>query len=99
MIQITPIEVSQTASSGIWSFNTQKFSGGNLMYIVLNPTTATTTYDISIIDEKSNTIYNDEGITGLYIQEVYIPLRGVYTISVSNSSVDEAYTGRLMVEE
>ena len=100
MILLTPVEISQTASSGVWSFNTQKFSGGDLRQIILNPTTATTTYNLTITDEKRNVVWDKEAITGYYNELLYLPLRGIYTIAVDTSSIaDEAFTGRLMIEE
>ena len=99
MLLITPIEISQTASSGAWSFNTPKFSGADLRQIILSPVTATTTYNLTITDEKDNIVYDKDGITGYFSDLVYLPLRGIYTIAVDTSSADELYTGRLLVEE
>ena len=96
---INPIEISQTASSGAWSFNTTKFSAGDLRQIILDPTTATTTYNLTITDEKSNVAWVKEAITGYYNELLYLPLRGIYTVAVDTSSADEVFTGRLMVEE
>lgn len=98
---ITPIEVSQTASSGAWSFNTQKFSGAMLYQVVLKAATSTTTFDVTITDEKDNVVYDSlirqTTATGTFEHELSIPLRGIYTIAVANSSADEAFTGRLLV--
>ena len=98
MILITPVEISRTASGGAWSFNTPKFSGGDLRQIIIKPATATTTYDFDITDEKDNTVYTKEGLTGYFSDLVFLPLRGIYTIAVDTSSVNEAYTGRLLIE-
>lgn len=104
MIALTPIEISQTCSSGAWSFNTMKFSGGDLRQIVLSPATETTTYNLTITDEKNNIVLDISDITGSYGNDpddlLYLPLRGIYTIAVDTCSVtNEVFTGRLMIEE
>jgi len=97
---IAPIEINQTASGGAWSFNTLKISGAYLSHILVVAAAVTTTFNVTITDEKSNIIYAEDGITGTLREEVYIPLRGIYTIAVDTSSVaDSTFTGRLMLEE
>ena len=98
-MRIHPIEVSQTASSGAWSFNTLNVKGAELRHICIEAASAGTTFDFSITDEKSNIVYNNTGLTGVLRESVTIPLRGVYTLAVANSSADEAFTGRLTAEE
>ena len=99
---LNPIEIAKSASSGAWSFNTMKFSGGDLRQILVSAATATTTFDLSLTDDYGNIVLSIEGITGTYGADpselMYLPLRGVYTVSVANSSADEAYTGRILVE-
>lgn len=102
MLPLIPIEISKTASSGTWSFNTDRITGADLRQIIVKAATATTTFDLAITDDKSNTVFEVSGITGGYGSDpddlVYLPMRGIYTITVSNSSVDEAFTGRLLLE-
>lgn len=96
---VHPVEVSQTASSGAWSFNTQKFNGCLLRHVVVKALTGSTTFDFTITDDKDNVVYAPTTATGTLRAEVAIPLRGIYTVAVSSSSRDEAYTGRLGVIE
>jgi len=98
MLLLIPIEISQTASGGIWAFNTTRFTGADLRQVIVNATTATTTFNFTITDEYSNIVYNKEGATGGINELLYLPLRGIYTIAVDTSSANEAYTGRLMAE-
>lgn len=99
-ILICPVEISQTASSGIWAFNTPKFSGCDLRQIIIKAATSDTTFDITITDDYDNIVYSSEGNTGSLNELLYLPLRGVYTVALVNSSVEnEVYTGRLMIEE
>src|SRR3990167_10462740 len=94
------IEISQTASSGVWSFNTPKLHSPLLKQIIVKAATVTTTFTLTITDDKDNIVYiNDTPATGTLRVEVEIPVRGIHTVAVSNSSADEAFTGKLSVEE
>lgn len=98
MLALIPIEIAQTASSGAWSVNTERLTGADLRQIIVKAATTTTTFDFSITDEKDNVVYTYEGATGTLNELLYLPMRGVYTLAVANSSADEAYTGRLLLE-
>ena len=99
MLSLMPIEISQTASGGAWSFNTERFTGVDLRQIIIKAAADDTTFDFSITDEKSNIVYVAEGNTGTLNDLLYLPMRGIYTIAVANSSVvDSVYTGRMMME-
>lgn len=100
------VEISQTASSGEWSFNTLNIRpAGICKEIYIKAATATTTFDFKMVDEKSNIVYDtlemnaDEPktATGKLYDFTQIPMRGVYTLTVYNSSADEAFTGRLLI--
>lgn len=97
---LNPILISQTAASGTWSFNTPKLTSGILKQIIVKAATITTTFDFQIIDENSLIIYNtDTPVTGILRHEIELPLKGVCTIKVLNSSADEAFTGKLSILE
>ena len=98
MLLLIPIEISQTASSGAWAFNTDRITGADLRHIYIKAATDTTTFNVTITDEKDNIIYATEGVTGTLRHNDHIPMRGIYTIAVDTSSADEAYTGRIMLE-
>jgi len=97
-----PIEINETASSGTWAINSTRISGGQLAQIYIKSATPTTTFDFKIIDSKDNIVYDTEEMektaTGILNDtEVAVPLLGIYTFQVYNSSADEAFTGRIMV--
>ena len=102
-MNIYAIDISQTASSGTWSTNTLKIAGGILRNILVKAATSTTTFDFKIIDEKDNIIYdtsrNEKTATGILDDSVRIAMKGKYTLTVYNSSADELFTGRLMIQE
>lgn len=94
------IEISQTASSGDWSFNTPKIHSSLLKQIIVKATTSTTTFTLTITDENNNIAYvNDTPATGTLREEVEIPVKGIYTIAVSSASADEAFSGVLVILE
>lgn len=99
-----PIEISKTASSGAWSFNTDKISMGIIRQIVIKAATDTTTFDFYLLDDKSNYVYDTRtrGMTptGTLNELLQLPVRGIYTVGVVSSFVlDEEFTGRIMVQE
>lgn len=98
---LNPIEISaQTAVSGTWSFNTPKLVSALLKQILVKAATATTSFDFQLIDDRSNVVYStDTPATGTLRQELDLPMKGIYTVKVLNSSADEAFTGRLMLLE
>lgn len=99
------IKGTAVVSSGSWSANTLKFSVGYLRTILITPATSTTIFDFRMVDENSNVIFpndmtsgsNCEG--GLNVTKVDIPLGGVYTMQILNSTADEQFNYLLMVQE
>lgn len=100
---IYAIEISKTAASGAWSFNTVNFNAALLKQIIVKAATATNTFNFTITDNKDNVVYDssDTGgkATGTLRAETNIPLKGIYTLAVANAFTDEAFTGRLMIRE
>ena len=97
---LSAINISQTAVSGTWSFNTAKLVSCFLRQILVKAASADTTFRLQLTDEKNNVVYyNDTLATGTLREEKEVPLKGIYTVEVLNSSADEAFTGFLMVEE
>lgn len=97
------IEISNTASGGTWSFNTSKFNNAILKQIILSSASNDTTFDFRMTDDHNNypidTSVDGSSATGKMNKEVNIPLKGIYTIACLNSSADELFTGRLMIQE
>jgi len=101
------IEINQTSSGtpSTWSFNTQKFTENvYLRQIIVKSLTGDTTFDFYILDgtKNSNPIFDtrDEvAATGTLRREVNIPLVGIHTIAITNASRNEAFTGKLVIEE
>ncbi len=100
------ILISQTAGSNVWSFNTQKFTeNAYLEQIIVVAATDTTTFDFYIQDPKSVLIFDTRTTDGpdatgtLRRNNLRIPMIGIHTVGVANSSANEAYTGKLVYSE
>ena len=93
-----PVNKTVTVSSGIWSGNTQKVMG-ILLQVIVSAATETTTFDFSITDDDGITIRSWTGNTDELNEEVYIPLAGIYTLAIANSSADEVFTVYLGIDE
>ena len=94
-----PVVKEVTVSSGSWSGNTQKVMG-ILLHVLVSANTETTTFDFSITDDDGITIKSWTANTDELNEQVYIPLAGVYTLSISNSSkTDESYIVYLGIDE
>ena len=97
------IEISGTPASGTYSFNTPKFDSAILKQIILKSASNDTVWDIRMIDDHNNrsidTTVSGLAPTGTYNQQFDIPLKGIYSFYVLNSSADELFTGRLLVQE
>ena len=96
---IHPVEIDQASSAAVWSFNSESIAGGILYHMVVSALTPATTYNFTVTDDQGNIIYLKTGAAGTHREEVVIPVRGVLTLAVDTASADEAFTGRLMVDE
>jgi len=94
-----PIDKVVTASSGSWSGNTQKINGGILLHVVVQAESSDTTFDFEIVDESGITIKSWTANTEELNEEVYIPISGVLTLEISNSSADEDFNIYLGIDE
>ena len=88
-----------STASGSLTLTTAKFSGVRLINIYVNPTTASTTYDLLIEDLNSDDIFEELGIQGQLNRTVRIATYGSHTVTISNASVDEAFVVKLGLEE
>ncbi len=97
---IYPVEFNGTTSLGTFSQNTVRFSSAILKQIIIEATTSTATFRFKITDDKDLTVFDTETHpTGKLREEVNIPLKGIYTLAVLSASINEAYSGRLLIKE
>lgn len=91
--------ITGTASSGSLSGNTNVTLKGILRTVIAKPATSSTTYDIKLTDNQSVDVYERLSETGTLSSEVALAITGIYTVTISNATVDEAFTIELMVQE
>lgn len=97
---IYSIPFTQTASSGEFYFNTPKYDNVVLQHIYVEANTDTTTFDVQLIDDMSLYTYQTNTVaTGKHNISLNIPLKGIYTFKVTNSSADEQFKGKIIVVE
>lgn len=72
---------------------TEEFVVNNalLKQIIVNPATASTTYDVEIVDVNTYKYYEETNCEGEFNQLVDLPIYGNITVNIKNSSVDESY--------
>ena len=85
--------------SGELAANTRQFLMGIVRQIVVKPATGTTTYNLSIVNDNSIEVFYSNSITGNFSEETALPFRGVYTITISEATKDEAFKIGLLAEE
>ena len=85
--------------SGELEANTRQFLMGIVRQIVVQPTTGSTTYNLSIVNDNSIEIFYSDSITGNFSEETALPFRGVYTVTISEATKDEAFKIGLLAEE
>lgn len=88
-----------TTALGTFSANTASFTGGKLANILVRPTSSANKYDIKIVDEDDYVIIEREEITGDYSDILEIPVRNIYTVTVTNATIDEIINIKLVLHE
>ena len=88
-----------TTSSGALSTNTVAALQGIAREIIISPATSSTVYNLTITNDNSLDVFLSSSITGDFIEEVALPLRGVYTVAISDSTADELFSMAIVVEE
>ena len=88
-----------STSSGALSTNTVAALQGIAREIIISPATSTTVYNLTITNNNSLDVFISNSITGDLIEEVALPLRGVYTVAISSATADEAFSMAIIVEE
>jgi hypothetical protein len=96
MIQREKLTV--TVSGGVGSANTKDLRGLCGLIVVV-PVTATTSYDLKLTDELSVDVYERKGNVGTLRDATLFPLKGIYTVTLSNVSANENHIMSFYVEE
>lgn len=99
-MQIHKELLSGSTASGALSLKTAKFFGHMLYFLLVNPTTASTVWDVTITDDETgNVVVEQLQVEGVLRKEMRQPLRGRYTIAIANATADEAFEVELHLKE
>lgn len=88
----------KTSLAGSLSFNTDDLRG-KCERIFIKPPTEAVTYDVKLTDDNSLDVYVNKGIRGTLNDISGLPLKGIYTVSISNISVDGLFKSQIEYEE
>ena len=88
-------------SSGTWTGNTSHRLHGMLEQIFIESDSANTTFKFTLTDNQNRIIFNsnDAYLNIMNLTNLRIPLKGVYTMKIVDSSAEEQFKILLGIEE
>ena len=91
-------KVSGTISSQAFSANTNPIRG-IVKQIIVEPASEANVYNISIVNEFGSIGHERTSETGCYAELTDLPVRGAYTINITEATVDEDIAIYLITKE
>lgn len=91
-------QLDGTCAAGTFSVNTSNLRG-LCHHFIVKPTTESTIYSVKILNAAGATIYDRVSETGTLSELTRLPLRGIYTVTVYDSTVNEDFTIQIVIEE
>ena len=86
-------------TSGAWSGNTLHIPGGFVKHFFIKSTSSSTVFNCSITDSDDNVILKRTNVIGLLNEIIELPVHGICTLAITNSTVDEDFNIKLMIKE
>jgi len=88
-------------SSGTWTGNTSHYLHGMLEQVYVQSTSSDTTFKFSLTDNQSRVVYdsNDYQESILNDTNLRVPIKGIYTMKITDASATEEFKILLGVEE
>ena len=90
--------LSVTIAGGSGSANTRDLRG-QCGLIICVPTTQTTSYDVKLTDDQNLDVYEEKGLIGTVRNTTVFPIKGIYTVTLSNVSANEPIVIAIYGEE
>ena len=84
-------EAYPTTVAGEWQDNTLSIAGSYLAQLYVRSATSTTTFDVEVIDYANRRIRRFITCTEVVNDITNVPVTGVLTVKILNSSVNEPY--------
>jgi hypothetical protein len=88
----------KTSVAGSASFNTDDLRGKCERVFILPPNSQVT-YDVKFTDDNGLDVYLNTGIRGTLNDISGLPLKGIYTVYITNISVDGLFKTQIEYEE
>ena len=85
--------------SGYWASNTLNIRDGLLKHLFVDFGNTTTQFEIKLIDNKNRNIIYLNSCNTVLNRTYDLPVRGIYTLAVSNATVDTQFAVRLAVQD
>lgn len=91
--------LSGSTASGTLAVNTNSVMQGIIKSVIVSPATGSTTYNVAITNPDGLTVYSKTSNTGDIFEQTELPVRGMYTVTISSASADEAFSIALVLQE
>jgi hypothetical protein len=88
-----------TTASGYFAVNTVKINGALLKHIFIDFENTTTQFEFKLIDNRDRNIIYINSCNTVLNRSYDIPLKGIYTLVVSNATVDTAFKLRFAAQD
>jgi len=85
--------------SGEWCGNTLYIPGGYIKHIFIKSSSSSTVFDFTITDSDDDVILTRTNVIGKLNELLELPVLGICTLAISNSTVDEDFNIKLMIKE
>lgn len=88
-----------TTASGYFSVNTVKIGGALLKHVFVDFGDTTSNFEFKLIDNKDRNIIYINSCSTVLNRSYDIPLKGIYTIILSNSTADANFKLRFAAQD
>lgn len=100
MVQIYEIiESTGRTASGYWATNTLRISGALLKHVFVDFEDNSTNFELKVIDNRDRKIIYLNSCNTVVNRSYDIPVQGIYTIAVSNATVDTGFKVRFATQD
>ena len=86
-------------ASGYWTTNTNRFNDAILRHVFIDFEKTPTTFEFRLIDNKDRVLINLTTCSTIMNRNYSLPLRGIYTLMISNATVDTGFKLRFAAQD
>jgi hypothetical protein len=90
---------SGTTASGYFAFNTLKIRDGLLKHVFVDFGNTATQFEVKLTDDKNRDIIYLNSCNTVLNRAYDLPVRGIYTMAISNATVDTQCRIRIAVQD